>query len=144
MGFLATDLNVISSTGPTTNIPVSKDVNVKAFQVARTDTSSTLKAVLPGDASILNIVMTGSSNSDAGTTATVTIVVSDNTGAISTGTAVNVKTAGATTAIVQMPSLPNLQPVPLTGDLKITATYAETGTASTTGGPYTFIVTYIR
>jgi hypothetical protein len=144
MGLLATDLNVISSTGPTTNIPVSKDVNIKAFQVARTDTSSTLKAVLPGDASILNIIMTGSSNSDAGSTATVTVVVSNNTGAISTGTAVNVKTSGATTQLVQMPSLPNIQPVPLTGDLNITATYAETGSASTTGGPYTFIVTYVR
>ena len=144
MGLLATDLNVISSSGPTTNIPVSKDVNIKAFQVARTDTSSTLKAVLPGDASILNIIMTGSSNSDAGTTATVTVVVSNNTGAISTGTAVNVKASGATTQLVQMPSLPNIQPVPLTGDLNITATYAETGSASTTGGPYTFIVTYVR
>lgn len=144
MGFRPSDITPISSTGPTVLIPVSKDVAVKAFSVSRTDTSSTLKCVLPADASILNIVMTGSSNSDAGTTATVTIVVSDNTGAISTGTAVNVKTAGATTAIVQMPSLPNLQPVPLTGDLRITATYAETGTASTTGGPYTFLVTYVR
>ena len=144
MGLLATDLNILSSTGPTTNIPVSKDVNVKAFQVARTDTTSTLKAVLPGDASILNIIMTGSSNSDAGTTATVTVVVSDNSGAISTGTAVNVKTSGATTQLVQMPSLPNIQPVPLNGDLKITATYAETGSTSTAGGPYTFIVTYVR
>lgn len=144
MGFRPSDITPISSTGPTVLIPVSKDVAVKAFSVSRTDTSSTLKCVLPADASIMNIVMTGSSNSDAGTTATVTIVVSDNTGAISTGTAVNVKTAGATTAIVQMPSLPNLQPVPLTGDLRITATYAETGTASTTGGPYTFLVTYVR
>jgi hypothetical protein len=143
MGFRASDIVPISSTGPTTLIPVSKDVAVKAFSVLRTDTSSTLKCVLPADSSILNMVMTGSTNSDAATTATVSIVVSDNTGAISTGTAVNVKTTGATTQIVQMPSLPNLQPVPLTGDLKITATYAETGTASTTGGPYTFIVTYV-
>lgn len=142
MGLLATDLSPLGQASPL--IPTSKDVVVKAFQVSRTDTTSTLKAVLPGDASILNIVMAGSVSSDAGTTATVTIVVSDNTGAISTGTAVNVKSSGATTQIVQMPSLPNLQPVPLTGDLKITATYAETGTASTTGGPYTFIVTYVR
>lgn len=144
MGFRPTDITVISSTGPTTLIPTSKDVVVKAFKVSVADTASTLKAVLPADASILNIIMTGSVASDAGTSATVSLVVSDNTGAISTGTAVNVKTSGASTQIVQMPNLPNLQPSPLTGDLKITATYAETGTPSTTGGPWTFIVTYVR
>lgn len=144
MGFRISDIVPLSSTGPTTLIPTSKDVVVKAFSVLRADTSSTLKAVLPADASILTIMMEGGTASNAGTSATVTLVVSDNTGAISTGTAVDVKTAGATTQIVQMPSLPNIQPSPLTGDLKITATYAESGTASTAGGPWTFIVTYVR
>jgi hypothetical protein len=142
MGFRATDIVPLQSVSPL--IPVSKDVAVKAFSVLRTDTSATVKLILPADASILNIVMTGSTASDAATTATVTLTVSDNTGTISTGTAVNVKTTGATTQIVQMSALPNLQPSPLTGDLKINATYAETGTASTTGGPWTFIVTYVR
>ena len=144
MGFRITDIVPISTTGPTPLIPTSKDVVVKAFKVTRSDTASTLKAMLPADASILNIIMTGSVSSDAGTAATVSLVVSDNTGAISTGTAVNVKTSGATTQFVQMPNLPNIQPSPLTGDLKITATYAETGTPSTTGGDWTFIVTYVR
>jgi len=144
MGFRLSDITPLTTTGPTTLIPTSKDVVVKAFKVTRSDTTSTLKAVLPADASVLNIIMTGSVSSDAGTTATVTLVLSDNTGAISTGTAVNVKTSGTTTQIVQMPSLPNIQPSPLTGDLKITATYAETGSASTTGGDWTFIVTYVR
>jgi len=144
MGFRLSDITPLTATGPTTLIPTSKDVVVKAFKVTRSDTTSTLKAVLPADASVLNIIMAGSVSSDAGTTATVTLVISDNTGAISTGTAVNVKTSGTTTQIVQMPSLPNIQPSPLTGDLKITATYAETGTASTTGGDWTFIVTYVR
>jgi len=144
MGFRLSDITPLTATGPTTLIPTSKDVVVKAFKVTRSDTTSTLKTVLPADASVLNIIMAGSVSSDAGTTATVTLVISDNTGAISTGTAVNVKTSGTTTQIVQMPSLPNIQPSPLTGDLKITATYAETGTASTTGGDWTFIVTYVR
>jgi hypothetical protein len=103
-----------------------------------------LKAVLPADASILTIMMEGGTASNAGTSATVSLVVSNDTGAISTGTAIDVKTTGATTQIVQMPALPNIQPVPLTGDLKITATYAESGTASTAGGPWVFIVTYVR
>jgi len=125
-------------------MPTSKDVVVKAFTVLRTDTTSTVKAVLPADASVLNIIMAGGTASNAGTSATVTLVISDNTGAISTGTAVDVKTAGATTQIVQMPNLPNIQPMPLTGDLRISATYAESGTASSAGGPYTFFVTYVR
>jgi hypothetical protein len=125
-------------------MPTSKDVVVKAFTVLRTDTTSTVKAVLPADASVLNIIMAGGTASNAGTTATVTVVISDNSGAISTGTAVDVKTAGATTQIVQMPNLPNIQPMPLTGDLRISATYAESGTASSAGGPYTFFVTYVR
>lgn len=144
MGLKAIDITPISSTGPTTNIPNAKDVVSKTFAVSRTDTSSTLKAVLPADASVLTIAKAAGTNSDAATTATVSLVISNNTGAISTGTAYDVKTAGTTAALVQMPSLPNLEPLPLLGDLKITATYAETGTASTTGGPWYFTVTYVR
>jgi hypothetical protein len=144
MGIKAIDITPISSLGPTVLTPVAKDVDVKVFAVSRSDTTSTLKCVLPADASILNIVKTGNTNSDAASTATVSLVVSNNTGAISTGTAYDVKTAGTTTGFVTMPGLPNLEPQPLTGDLKITATYAETGTASTTGGPWYFEVTYVR
>jgi hypothetical protein len=144
MGFRVSDIIPLGSLGPTATTPTSKDVVVKAFSVLRTNTTATLKSVLPADASILNIVMTGSVASDAATTATIILTVSDNSGVISTGTAVDVKANGAVTAIVQMSALPNLQPSPLTGDLRISATYAETGAASTTGGPWTFLVTYVR
>lgn len=142
MGLKTTDITPLS--GPSALTPTSKDVVVKVFAVSRTDTTSTLKAVLPAGASVLEVSRTGNTNSDAGTTATVVVVVSDNTGAISTGTAVDVRTAGTTSALVQMPSLPNLETIPLTGDLKVTATYAETGTVSTTGGPWYFKVVYVR
>ena len=144
MGLKLPDITPFQPTGPTALIPASKDLYTKVFAVSRTDTTSTLKCVLPAGASVLEISKNGSSNSDAATTATVSVVISDNTGAISTGTAVDVKTTGATTAHVQMPNLPNIEPVPLTGDLRITATYAETGAASTTGGPWYFKVVYVR
>ena len=83
MGFLATDLTVLSSTGPTTNIPVSKDVNVKAFTVARTETSAVLKVVLPADASIIGLRVFGGTASDAGTTATLTFTASSGGSTIS-------------------------------------------------------------
>ena len=143
MGFLATDLSVISSTGPTTNIPVSKDVVVKAFTVAKTETSDTLKVVLPGDASIIGLKVYGGTASDAGTSATLTFTVANNGGTVSSGT-YDVKTNGAVTGEATLSGLPNLQPVPLNGDLTIKAKYAEVGTASSTGGPWNVLVTYIR
>ena len=144
MGLQATDILPISSTGPTVLIPSSKDVVTKVFSVTRSDTTSTLKCVLPADASIIEIVKLGNTASDAATTATVTLVMANNSGTMNTATALDVKGAGTTSAMVQMPGLPNLQPMPLNGDIRISATYAETGTASTTGGPWYVSVSYVR
>lgn len=142
MGFLATDLAILSSTGPTTNIPVSKDVVVKAFKVSRTDTTAALKAVLPADASIINIDIFGVA-SNAGTTATLSIGTSAtsneivNAQSVLTGGKINVATAWST-------NYPNVQPVPLVGDIQLYAKYAESGTASSAGGDWTVVVYYVR
>lgn len=142
MGFLATDVTPISSTGPTTNIPVGKDRLSKVFKVSRTDTASVLEVVLPGDASIEGIVFNGTTTSNAQTTASISITVANDSGTIGTGS-VNVKSV-TTTGFVTLSGIPNIQPVPLTGDIKVTAVYAETGTASATGGPWYFTVNYVR
>lgn len=144
MGLLAHDLAPLSATGPTTLIPLSRDVQVKVFSVSRTDTTNSVKVVLPAGSSVLEVIKNGNTNSNAGTTATVTVTIEDNSGVISSGTPVDVRTAGTTTGHVQMPNLPNLQPLPLNGDLRIKAVYAETGTASDTGGPWIFQVRYVR
>lgn len=123
--------------------PASKEIHVTAFQVARTDTASSVKDMLPADASILYILREGSTASDAATTATVTITVANNGGTVSTK-ADDVKGSGATTGFVGMTALPNVEPIPLNGDLTISAVYAETGTASTTGGPWNYVVAYVR
>lgn len=123
--------------------PASKDVVVTAFQVSRTDTASSLKDMLPADASLLYIVREAGVASDAATTATVTISLVNNSTTLSTF-ADDVKANGATTGFVNMTALPNLEPLPLLGDLKINAVYAETGTASTTGGPWNYIVAFVR
>lgn len=142
MGFLATDLTVLNSNGPTTLIPTSKDLVVKAFKVARTDTTAALKAVLPGDASIVNIDIFGTA-SDAGTTATLSIGTSTTSTEIISGQSV---LTGGKVAITTAWSVnfPNVQPVPVTGDIKLYAKYAETGTASTAGGDWTVVVYYVR
>lgn len=143
MGLKQVELVPINSNGPTPLIPSGKPTLVKIIQVSRTDIAAgILKAVLPAQSSIINVDLLASSNSNATTTAAVTLNVSNNTGVISTG-AVNVLTNGATTNNVTMTNLPNVEPLPLLGDLKITAQYAETGTASTLGGPWNFVITYV-
>lgn len=122
--------------------PTGKAHQIKVFQVARTDTVSALKAMLPAQASVTNVYVYRSTASDAATTASVTITITDNSGTVSTG-AYDVKTNGAVTGIVNMTNLPNVEPLPLNGDLKINAVYAETGTASTTGGPWKVAVEYV-
>lgn len=138
MGFLT------NSPSPVTPItPASKVLETTVFSVARTDTVSSLKDMLPADASLVYILREAGVASDAATTATVTITVANNSGTVSS-VADSVKTNGAVTGFVQMPNLPNVEPRPLTGDLTISAVYAETGTASTTGGPWNYVVAFVR
>ena len=143
MGILAQDFTSLNSGFPTALTPVSKDVSAKFFQVLRTDTAQMVRAVLPADCSVTGVTVYGSTVSNAATTATATVTITNNSGTISTGT-VDVKTNGATTALVQMSNLPNIQPVPLAGDLQVKIQYAETGTASSSGGPWLFKVEYVR
>lgn len=142
MGIKQVELVPINSNGPTPLIPSGKPDNQKFFQAGRTETVATLKAVLPAQSSVFQVTLYGSVNSNAATTATGTITISNNSGVISTGT-VNLLTGGATTAIIQMTNLPNIEPIPANGDLKVNYTYAETGTASTLGGPWVIGVSYV-
>lgn len=143
MGIKQVELVPVSTNGPTPILPASKPEVCKVFQVTRTDTAAGIvKAVLPAQSSMVSFIIYGSVASDAATTATVTLTVSNNSGTISTGV-VDVKANGATTAIIQMSNLPNIEAIPSNGDIKIVATYAETGTASTTGGPWKIRVQYV-
>ena len=142
MGFRAQDITPLSATGPTTLIPTPKDIQTKVFSVSRSDTASTLKVVLPADASIVNIQKTVGTNTDSATSSTVTLTAANNGGTISTG-AYDVKNSGTAAGFVAMSNLPNIEPVPLTGDIKLSAQYTESG-AATTGGPWYFTVQYVR
>lgn len=142
MGIKQSDLVTPLASGPSPLNPTGKPLNCKVIQVPRTMTAATLLAMLPAQASIVNIDVLASVNSNAATTASVTLTVSNNSGTISTGS-VDVKANGATTNNVTMTNLPNIEPLPLNGDIKITAQYAETGTASTLGGPWNFVITYV-
>lgn len=107
---------------------------MKSATIARTDTTAKNLFTLPANASIEAVTVSGDTASDAGTTATVSVGV--------TGTnnkfvnAYSVKTAGQA-----MPAADNLGSVGASG-IQVTGIYAETGTASTTGGPWTVRIFY--
>lgn len=142
MGFNNTDLTPFQVTPIT---PPGKEHLVKLVQVLRTDTVASIKAMFPGGSSPYRVYISGGTASDAGTTAAVTVTISDNTGVVSTGSA-NVLAAGvgASTAIVNMTNLPLIAQIPNNGDYKVSVAYAETGTASTTGGPWKISLEFIQ
>lgn len=142
MGFKATDLVPINSNGPTANTPAAKDVVCKAFKIARTDTTATLKAVLPADASILNIYLAGTA-SDAGTSATISIgTTSANANELVNGQ--DVKGAGTfIRPTINGLNVLQVEGLPLGQDIQLYAKYAEAGAASSVGS-WTVVVEYVR
>lgn len=138
MGIKAVDLTPFNIS---TISPPAKCVLLKTFQILRTDTTATVKAQLPAAATVVDIQIVGAL-SNAGTTATVSV------GTTSTANewinAQDVKTAGGkirpTTAFGS--TLPNLETLPLGSDIQVYGKYAESGTASSAGGPYYVMIYY--
>lgn len=143
MGFKPVDLTPLGANGPTVLTPTGKYVETKLIQVLRTDTTQTVRAVLPADSTIISMSLFVTAVSNAGTTATVSV------GNGTTGNfyinAADVKSAagrvGLTTNLTNMFNLENL---PLGADLPISVTYAETGGASSSGGPFYILIEYVR
>src|SRR5512139_2288446 len=73
--------------------PAAKDVRVKAFAIARTDTTQSTKAWLPANSSILNVSVRRSVTSDA-QTASISVGYGSTTNNLING--LDVKTAGLT------------------------------------------------
>jgi len=118
----------------------SKDVLSKSFVISRTDTVSATKAVLPNAAYLIHAVVAnlGGAASDAATTAVINLF--GGAGATAIGTS-NVKAAIAPSGLNLINTDVAAAAAPL--DQIINAAYAETGTASTTGGPWLVTVNYV-
>jgi hypothetical protein len=143
MGLKILDVAPVASYGPTAVTPYAKDVVLKAFRVSRTDTTASVKCVLPADATIVDVVIYGAA-SDAGTTATISVGTTSTANELVN--AQDVKTAGGLirpTSTVGA-AFAALENTPLGTDISLYAKYAESGTASSAGGPYTVIVSYVR
>ncbi|MDE2100080.1 MAG: hypothetical protein KGL39_22690 [Patescibacteria group bacterium] len=107
---------------------------MKSATVARTDTTAKTLFTLPAEASIEDITISGDTASDAGTTATVSVGVTGTSNKFVN--AQSVKTAGL--AVPAAKSMGNVG----SSQITVVGIYAETGTASTTGGPWTIRVFY--
>lgn len=122
----------------------ARDVLVKSFSIARTDTTAAIKAQLPAGAVPIMFVINGTVSSDAGTTGTVSIGTSSASNQYVNG--YDVKGNGASAAILPaiggIGAVASATSVPRGLPVTIYGKYAETGTASTTGGPWTIDVLY--
>lgn len=150
MGYNTQDLNPLNPAYPTPLVPVRKEFAIVPFSVSRTETTvGTKQAVLPDDATILGIrYYNNTAASNAGTTATVTITATPlgpgSGGAYVLGTFDAKGTALGSGFITSSTEFNLFRAGAQTGDILITANYAETGTASTTGGPWIFLIEYTR
>lgn len=148
------DLTQLNPSYPDALNPVRKQYHLVPFQVARTNTTAFKVAVLPADATILGFRFYIPTASNAGTTAGVTLTgqgVGPGGATFAFGTQSVLAAAGntgimnatvnTTTGIFNLERPPAVQ---TSGDIIIYATYAETGTASSTGGPFYFLIEYTR
>ena len=127
----------------------SKQLLTKTFPIARTDTSTTtVKAVLPGGATVLfaGVANATATASNAGTTATITVAARRVGAASTTVLQSDVKTAAAPTTpgLVGVGSADvGINPTTMLKDIEILAYYGETGAASSAGGPWGVTVAYV-
>jgi len=147
MGIKADDVFPLNPAYPDALNMVRKDLVTVAFAATRAMTTATKVAVLAADSTMLGVKFFPTTASNAGTTATVTLTATF----LATNTTVTLGTVdvkGTTTsAQVQGANYFNLERAPAattSGDILIKATYAETGTASTAGGPFYFTIDFVR
>lgn len=124
----------------TSTTPPAIDTYTKVIQVARTDTTAFEAFVLPKYAVVVGAYVVGSVSSNAGTSAIIDIGTNPGT-ADEIVDSFDVKTNGAGYDPVGAAG-GTAMGVQLTADTLYKAMYTESGTASTTGGPWLVKVEY--
>ena len=120
-----------------------REVGTKFVKVARTDTTATIRGMIPKDSYVVGTFVMGSTASDAATTATISVgTTSANANELIN--AFDVKTAATATGFQATAAKAAGHGSQLTADKQIYVKYAETGTASTTGGPWIVRIDYVQ
>lgn len=120
--------------------PGNKGVGAMVGQIARTDTTARVLGYIPAGCIPISLMWVGPANSDAATTATMSVGYTTGTEFLN---GVNVK-ASSTTQTFPAAGAALGAALSATADTPITGVYAETGTASTTGGPWTIRIEYFQ
>lgn len=122
--------------------PPSRSILTKFGSLARTDTTAKELFGLPKGAIICGIYVIGAAASNAATTAT--IGIGSTTSANEYMASYDVKTAatGEGYNIAGAAAVGSAMATPITADVIVYGIYAETGTASTSGGAWTVKVQY--
>jgi len=109
--------------------------------IARTDTSAKNLFRLPAYARPIRLSIFGTAASDAGTTATISVGKTGANTHFLNGH--DVKTSSSGAGQVHPNGATNLDAVVGTSDIQVTGIYAETGSASTAGGPWTVVIDFV-
>lgn len=122
------------------NFPRGRSPVVFTNSVARTDTSAKDLFTLQAGDIPLRLTIIGAAASDAGTNARISIGSTSNVAYFAA--AIDVKSTALTSGGLgqAIPSSVANLGTPLAFDTTVQATYAEAGTASTTGGPWTVVM----
>jgi hypothetical protein len=123
--------------------PKPRATEEKFIKIVRTDTTEFVGAFLPKDAVVTGLYVIGQAASDAGTTAT--IGIGTTTAANEIMAAYDVKTAatGEGYSAAGAAAVGSYMATKLTADTPVYAKYAESGGASTTGGPWFVKIEYV-
>ena len=116
--------------------PKPRELITKFFKISRTDTTGTKKAAIPKGSIIGGAYVIGGVVADAATTATISFGSSATATEYVSGYDVKAAATGEGYSPVGAAAVGTAFGVPITADAQIYGIYAETGTASTTGGPW--------
>lgn len=120
----------------------SKLLAAKMFPLARTHTGSTNMFTLPGDAIPVRVYLQSVTNSNAQSTATISVGVAGSTTYLLNGYDVRSSNGFGSTLVNPVLNLFNGLGSSHNTDVQVVGTYAETGGASTVGGPWNVVIEY--
>lgn len=122
--------------------PKTRESLEKTIKVVRTDTTAFVATVLPKDAVITGMYVIGHAASNAASTATVSVGTTATANEYLDGFDVKTAATGEGYNPAGAAAVGSAFMTKLTADVPVYAKYAETGTASTSGGPWFVKIEY--
>jgi hypothetical protein len=122
--------------------PKVRESYEKFVKIVRTDTTAFVAAHLPKDAVVTGLYVIGQVASDAGTTGTISVGTTATSNEIISAFDVKTAATGEGYSPAGAAAVGSYMCEKLTADTPVYAKYAETGTASTTGGPWFVKIEY--